>query len=84
MKTYLKNIAIAADQSINAVFGGYPDETMSSRIYRKERAANRGEASKYWKWLRVAVDKLFFLQKNHCEKAHLREQQKAHFPAELK
>ena len=49
MKTYLKNIAIAADQSINAVLGGYPDETMSSRIYRKERSANKGEASKYWK-----------------------------------
>lgn len=83
MKTYLKNLAIAADQFINAVLGGCPDETLSSRLYRKEADAAVGEASKSWTYARIAVDKLFFWQKSHCRAAYLREKDKAHFPKEL-
>ena len=34
MKKYAYQLLIAADQLINALLGGYPDETLSSRIYR--------------------------------------------------
>ena len=83
MKAYLKNLAIAADQFVNSVFGGYPDETLSSRLYRKDLEADRGAASKYWTGWRVTVDMLFFWQQDHCEKAWRREKNKAHFPREL-
>lgn len=80
IKAYLKNIAIAADQTINAVFGGYPDETLSSRLYRKDVEANKS----HWTAIRKAVDALFFWQKSHCRAAYLREKHKAHFPESLK
>ena len=41
-----KNILIALDQLINAVCGGWPDETISSRAWRwEERASGLGRAS---------------------------------------
>lgn len=63
IKAYFKNLAIAADQTINAVFGGYPDETLSSRLYRKDNNAQSGKASKCWTYARITVDRLFFWQK---------------------
>lgn len=32
MKKYLINLLISIDQLINTILGGYPDETMSSRM----------------------------------------------------
>jgi hypothetical protein len=32
MKQYIWNLLIAIDQFFNVVFGGYPDETISSRM----------------------------------------------------
>lgn len=32
MKRYFWNLGIAIDQLVNTFFGGYPDETISSRI----------------------------------------------------
>lgn len=79
IKAYFKNLAIAADQTINAIFGGYPDETLSSRLYRKDVEANKS----HWTAIRKAVDALFFWQKSHCRSSYLREKDKAHFPKEL-
>jgi len=36
LKKYLKNLFIAVDQLFNAIFGGDPDETISSRCGKKE------------------------------------------------
>ena len=83
IKAYFKNLAIAADQTINAVLGGYPDETLSSRLYRKDNNAHSGKASKCWTYARITVDRLFFWQKSHCHASYLREKDKAHFPKEL-
>lgn len=62
MKLFLKwiyNILIGIDQLINAIFGGDPDETISSRLGKNMH--RRG-------WTRLAnfVDHLFFWQENHC------------------
>ena len=83
IKAYFKNLAIAADQTINAVFGGYPDETLSSRLYRKDNNAQSGKASKCWTYARITVDRLLFWQKSHCHASYLREKDKAHFPKDL-
>lgn len=56
---YLKNILIALDQFMNALCGGDPDETISSRIGKR-----RDAAEKFWAWV---VDKLFFWQKEHTK-----------------
>ena len=32
MRKYLYNILIGVDQLVNAIFGGDPDETLSSRL----------------------------------------------------
>ena len=34
IKNYLKNIALAAGQTVNTIAAGSPHETVSSRIYR--------------------------------------------------
>ena len=34
MKLYLRNVLVGVDQLFNAIFGGDPDETISSRVYR--------------------------------------------------
>ena len=50
MKRYFLNILIAIDQLVNAVFFGYPDETLSARCWREQR------------WCRHLIDVLFFWQ----------------------
>ena len=32
MKRYIWNLAVSLDQLVNTIFGGYPDETISSRL----------------------------------------------------
>lgn len=72
-KQYLLNVAIAVDQLTNAIIGGHPDETLSSRCYRNSQ--------KYWyaKVGRVILDLLFRpFGKNHCEQAYKSELNGSH------
>lgn len=57
---YLKNILISIDQLVNTIFGGDPDETISSRLGKNYKGT----------WLERFVDWLFKWQNNpegHCE-----------------
>ena len=38
---YAYQVAISADQLLNAVLGGFADETLSSRIYRNSTLADK-------------------------------------------
>lgn len=60
---YWKKVLVAATQFINAVLGGFPDETTSSRAYRLQYR------SFFWAWVRQGIDWLFFWQANHCMNA---------------
>ena len=73
-----EQIPIAIDQLINTLFGGWADETISSRAYRMQ-----GKSSKFAK-LRKLIDWLFFWQKNHCESAYLSEKNRLQCPPELR
>ena len=73
-----EQIPIAIDQLINTVFGGWADETISSRAWRK-RGDGRG-----WETLRKVIDALFFWQKDHCESAYLSEKNRLQCPPELR
>jgi hypothetical protein len=59
MKRYLLNLLISVDQLINTIFGGYPDETISSRIGKR---VVKGDS-----WFCNILSKLLNLvDKNHC------------------
>jgi len=78
MKRYVQNILIAFDQLANAVFCGYPDETISARSYREKL------------WCEWWIDLLFFWdrdesgRRNHCEASYLHEMKRMDLPAEYR
>lgn len=62
MKRYFWNMLIAIDQLLNTLFGGDPDETISSRA-GKYAANNRG-------WFPCVLCKLLdIIDPNHCMKS---------------
>lgn len=82
MIAYLKNVLIAVDQLINALFGGFSDETLSSASYRASRDGVRH-------WPRRLIDALFWWDKDkagrkHCELSYLSEQLRLQCPPELR
>lgn len=60
LKWYVLSILIALDQLINALFGGYPDETVS---YRSGKARSDGK-----RWGCILCKLLDAVDPNHCEK----------------
>ena len=56
--TYGKKVLNAFDQLVNALAGGWPDETLSSRAWRWEKNGVRA-------WPRRLIDMLFFLDPRH-------------------
>ena len=73
-----EQIPIALDQFINTVFGGWADETISSRAYRMQ-----GKSGKFAK-LRKLIDGLFFWQEDHCQRAYESEKNRLQCPPELR
>ena len=59
--SYGKSVLIALDQLLNALIGGWPDETLSSRAHRRRLAGKPRLAN--------ALDWLFglFGDENHCQ-----------------
>ncbi|MDL2272796.1 pseudouridine synthase [Desulfovibrio sp. OttesenSCG-928-I05] len=70
-------ILVALDQLINTLLGGWADETLSARCWRKR-------ANKHWNKARCIIDALFFWQKDHCKTAYESEQQRLHLPLSLR
>lgn len=58
---YWKCVLIAIDQFVNALAGGWPDETISSHAYRLDMAGTR-------RWPRVMIDRIAAClgDKDHC------------------
>lgn len=59
MRKYLLNVLIAIDQGVNALLGGDPDETISSR-------AAKGQDRLYWRMLGRVLE---FLDPGHLERS---------------
>jgi len=72
-----KAVLIALDQLANAVFGGHPDETISSRAYRWELKGKRT-------WPRKVIDALFFFDPDHCKESYESERTGQQLPPELR
>jgi len=58
---YFWNILISLDQLINTIFGGFPDETISSRAGKAQRKGK--------KWGIITCSILNKFENNHCEKS---------------
>ena len=60
MKRYIWNLLISIDQLANTIFGGYPDETLSSRWGKLAREEH--------KFAMFMCNLLHIFDKGHCEK----------------
>ncbi len=75
--SYIKNVLIAIDQTINTIFNGWPDETFSSRCWRWSKDGKRD-------WPRKLVDGILFWDKNHCRESYESEREGRQLPPELR
>ena len=62
----MRQVLIALDQLLNAMLGGWADETLSARAHREG-------------WSRW-IDLLFFWQPEHCKNSYLSEMNRAQMP----
>jgi len=74
----IKQILIALDQVLNALAGGWADETLSARAYRR-RYKKAG-----WRRAMRVIDTLFFWQPHHCKSAWQAEAQRRQLPIEYR
>jgi hypothetical protein len=72
-----REVAVAVDQLMNAIFGGYSDETISARSWRLR------ECRPYC-YLRPVIDKLFFWQPDHCRASYEAERLRSQLPVEYR
>ncbi len=75
--TYMTKVAIALDQLLNALLGGYPDESLSARAFRWDRDGRR-------RWPKKIINAMFFWMSDHCYSAYHCEQELRHFPPEYR
>jgi hypothetical protein len=79
LKEWVYQVWIAIDQTLNAIHGGYADETMSARC---------GRLGGRWPYrlYRPVIDALFypFQGPNHCVNAYAKERQGRHLPPEYR
>ena len=74
----VSQLLIALDQLGNTLIGGYADETISARAWR------RRDKSKSWKITQAVIDGLFFLKPNHCYQAFVSERARMQMPPEYR
>jgi len=77
--SYGKAVLIGVDQLANAILGGWPDETVSSRAWRWELAGTRS-------WPRELIDglALVFGDRGHCRESYESERIGRQQPPELR
>ena len=79
VKEYLGTVGIGLTQLLNTLLGGWPDESVSSRLWRLEQ-----QGSSVGTWCRQLVDKLFWWQRGHCELAYEAERKRYQSPPILR
>jgi hypothetical protein len=71
----IKQILIALDQLLNALLGGYSDETLSARAWRTEQ-----DGKLFGKVFRPLIDMLLFFDPQHCYTSYLSEKERKQLP----
>ena len=77
MKAYLFQVGLAFDQLLNAIFGGWADESLSSRSWRLFIERNRPIPKNI-------INLIFFWQSNHCKEAYNSELERLHVPPQMR
>jgi len=73
----LLEVAVAFDQLVNAILGGYSDETISARCWRLR-------STQPYNTLRPIIDGLFFWQSDHCRASYEAERARSQLPPEYR
>ena len=68
----LKQVLIAIDQLLNALLGGYADESLSSRAYRLSQEG--------FTWPKTFIDTLLWFDEDHCYESYLAEIHRRQLP----
>lgn len=80
LKHWAYQVFIACDQLINALLGGWGDETLSSYAYRLDR-----DGKPWGRFWRPVIDALFIWQgRGHCQRAYDKERDRIHLPPEMR
>jgi len=74
----LKQVLIAFDQLLNALLGGWADETLSSHAYRLE------QEGKSFGFMRKVIDTILWFDPNHCEASFENETKRMQSPPEAR
>lgn len=90
-------VFVAVDQVVNAIFGGYSDETISARSYRLGSKAKARDEWDQWRITWVIADALFVWQDmwiqyrtgiapehGHCQRAYESERARLGLPPEYR
>lgn len=72
----MKQILIAIDQLVNAILGGWADETLSAHAWRSRHKPP-------FKTLQPVIDRLFF-DPSHCQDSYLSEIKRSQLPPEYR
>lgn len=77
---YFRGVFIALDQLVNALIGGWPDETLSAATYRYAQKGKRCALA-----TEFLLD-LFFspLSFDHCKRSYESEQKRRQLPPEYR
>ena len=83
MRFYLMQVLIALDQLLNALHGGWADETLSSAAYRMSLRNDAGVFRWRWRVCAALINGLFF-DRNHCRDAFVSERDNNQLPPEFR
>ena len=92
-RSWFHEVFVAVDQVVNAVLGGYSDESISARSFRLGSKAKRLDRWDQWRITWVIADVLFIWQDmaiqyrtgfrpaaGHCERAYRAELDRLQLP----
>lgn len=83
MRFYLMQVLIALDQLLNALRGGWADETLSSAAYRMSLRNDAGVFG--WRWSVCAwLINTLAHDPNHCKDAFVSERDNNQLPPEFR
>lgn len=96
-KNWFHEVFVAVDQTINAILGGYSDESISARSYRLGSKAKARDAWDQWRITWAVADALFVWQDmwiqyrtgvapamGHCQRAYESERARLGLPPEYR
>ena len=79
MRAWMLQVLIAVDQLVNALLGGWADETLSSRAWRMDV-----KRRPWGRILRPLIDTLLWFDPQHCRASFEGERQQRQHPPEAR